>query len=62
MNKICAKTAFVLVLINLVAIFYLNFAIESNFVAQFVALPWLAIQSIFVLSITSSQQGNSNEC
>ncbi len=57
MNKICKKTAALLALINFIALFYLNFAIELPLLAQFVVLPWLAIQSLIIISITNK---NSN--
>lgn len=47
------RTAIILALINLVAIFYLNFTIEISVVAQFVILPWLALQSLLFFSLTS---------
>ena len=57
MNKIYKKTAALLALINFIALFYLNFAIELPLLAQFVVLPWLAIQSLIIISITNK---NSN--
>jgi|GEM_PF-4467465 len=57
MNNICFKTAAMVVLVNLAAIFYLNFTVELTFAGQFLALPWLAIQSLLVLSFANSPQG-----
>jgi len=59
MNKICIKTATMLVVINLAVIFYLNFTSELTFAGQFLVLPWLAIQSLFVLSMANGCQGES---
>jgi len=57
MKKLCVKSATLLVAINLVAIFYLNFTQDLSLTAQFLVLPWLVIQSLFVLSITNSNPG-----
>jgi len=59
MKKLCVKSATILVVINLIAIFYLNFSQDLNLTAQFLVLPWLAIQSLFVLSITHSNKGDN---
>jgi len=59
MKKLCVKSATILVAINLIAIFYLNFSQDLNLTAQFLVLPWLVIQSLFVLSITYSNQGDN---
>jgi hypothetical protein len=59
MRKPCIKSATVLVTLNLIAVFYLNFSQDLNFPAQFLVLPWLVIQSLFVLSIINSNSGEN---
>lgn len=59
MRKPCIKTATALVVLNLIAVFYLNFSQNLNLTAQFLVLPWLAIQSLFVLSIIRSNSGET---
>jgi len=61
MNKLCFNTAIVLVIINFAALFYLNYSSELNLTSQFFVLPWLAIQSIFVLSVTSTRHGEQEQ-
>jgi len=57
MKRICLKTAAVVVLVNLAAIFYLNFSNDLTLATQFLALPWLMIQSLLVLSFANSCEG-----
>jgi len=58
MNKLCFKTAIALVIINLSALFYLNVSSELNLTSQFLVLPWLVIQSIFMLSLTANRHAD----
>ena len=60
MTIICKRTVAILALINIIAVFYLNFTIELSVVAHFVVLPWLALQSLLMFSIVKSQNTNSN--
>lgn len=57
MNNLWIKTAVILAVLNLVAVFYINFSAELTLAAQFLVLPWLALQSLVMISMTKHHHG-----